>query len=197
MANQIQTQICLDLFTVPPWRRKRKWLSKWPRSVCWCLVSRLCSILCNPLDCSLPGSSVQEILQTRILEWVAISFPRGSFQPRDWTCVSYVSCTAGRFFTCWAPGEAKIQRYQDTKIRYFWINQQCSSLFQGIQDSQFSFWALSVEMGPLEREIDKKKRNGSKVPCWTLWFNYNNTDQLCEHCLWCDSLGSQGKGKSP
>ena len=197
MASQIQTQVCLDLVTMPHCWRKRKWLFKWPSQVCLCLVSQLCATLCNPLDCSLPGSSVHEILQARTLEWVAISFPRGSFQPRDWTCVSCVSCMAGRFFTCWATGEAKIQRYQDRKIRYFWIKQQCNSLFQGIQDSQFSFWALSVEMEPLERETDRKERNGSKVPCWTLWFNYNNADQLCEHCLWCDSLGSWGKGRSP
>ena len=44
------------------------------------------------MDCSPPGSSVHGIFQARILEWVAISFSRGSFQPRDWTHVSYVSC---------------------------------------------------------------------------------------------------------
>ena len=47
---------------------------------------------CNPMDCSLPGSSVHGILQVRILEWVAISFSRGSSQPRDQTCFSCVSC---------------------------------------------------------------------------------------------------------
>ena len=41
--------------------------------------------LCNPVDCSPPGSSVHGILQAKILEWVAISFSRGSFWPRDWT----------------------------------------------------------------------------------------------------------------
>ena len=41
--------------------------------------------LCDPVDCSLPGSSVHGILQARILEWVAISFSRGSSRPRDWT----------------------------------------------------------------------------------------------------------------
>ena len=51
------------------------------------------------MDYSPPGSSVHEIFQSRILEWVAISFSRGSSQPRDWT---RVSCTAGRFFTDWA-----------------------------------------------------------------------------------------------
>ena len=44
--------------------------------------------------CSLPGSSIHGILQARILEWVAIPFSRGSFQPRDWT---QVSCIAGGF----------------------------------------------------------------------------------------------------
>ena len=52
--------------------------------------------LCDAMDCSLPGSTVQEILQARILEWIAISFSRGSFQPRDGT---HISCTTGRFFT--------------------------------------------------------------------------------------------------
>ena len=47
--------------------------------------------LCNPMDCSLPGSSVSWILQTRILEWVVTPFSRGSSQPRDQTCISYVS----------------------------------------------------------------------------------------------------------
>ena len=42
------------------------------------------------MDCSTPGSSVHGILQARILEWVAMSFSRGSSQPRDWTFVSYV-----------------------------------------------------------------------------------------------------------
>ena len=54
------------------------------------------------MDYSPPASSVHEISQARILEWVAISFSRGSSQPRDWTCVS---CTAGRFFTPEPPGK--------------------------------------------------------------------------------------------
>ena len=49
--------------------------------------------------CTLPGSSVHGILLARILEWVAISFSRGSSQPKDWTWVSCGSYIAGRFFT--------------------------------------------------------------------------------------------------
>ena len=58
-------------------------------------VAQLCPILCDPVDCSPPGSSVHGILQARILEWVAISFSRGSSRPRDQT---QVSCIAGRCF---------------------------------------------------------------------------------------------------
>ena len=47
--------------------------------------------LCDPMDCSPPDSSVHRIFQARILEWVAISYSRGSSQTRDWTHVSCVS----------------------------------------------------------------------------------------------------------
>ena len=53
--------------------------------VCCCLVAKLCPTLCNLTDCSLLGSSVFGILQARILEWVAISFPRVSSQPKNQT----------------------------------------------------------------------------------------------------------------
>ncbi|MES6266278.1 hypothetical protein U6R57_12305, partial [Cutibacterium acnes] len=59
-------------------------------------VAQSCPTLCDPMDCSPPGSSVHGILQARILEWVAISFSRGSSQPRDQTQVSHI---AGGFFT--------------------------------------------------------------------------------------------------
>ena len=53
---------------------------------------QLCPTLCNPMDHSPPGSSVHGILQAKILEWVAISFSRGSSCPRNQTLVSYISC---------------------------------------------------------------------------------------------------------
>ena len=66
----------------------------------------LCLTLYNPMDCSLPDSSVHGILQARILEWVqAISSSRGSFRPRDWTHVSCSSWIAGGFFTAEPPGK--------------------------------------------------------------------------------------------
>ena len=51
-----------------------------------------CMTLCDPMDCSLPGSSVHRILQERILEWVAMPSSRGTSTPREWTCISSVSC---------------------------------------------------------------------------------------------------------
>ena len=58
-----------------------------------CSIAQPCLTLCDPMDCSLPGSSVHGIFQTRILEWLAGSYSRGSSQPRDRSSISYVSCT--------------------------------------------------------------------------------------------------------
>ena len=55
-----------------------------------CLVTESCLTLCNPMDCGPPGSSVYGIFQARILEWVAISYSRGSSWPKDGTCVSCI-----------------------------------------------------------------------------------------------------------
>ena len=69
------------------------------------LVTQLCLTLCDPMDCSPPGFSVQEIVQARMLEWVPISFCRGSSQTRNQTWVSYI---AGGFFTVSATREPQI-----------------------------------------------------------------------------------------
>ena len=63
--------------------------------VCVCEVTQSCPTLCDPMDCSLLGSSLHGILQARVLEWVAISFSRGSSRPMDRTQVSRI---AGRRF---------------------------------------------------------------------------------------------------
>ena len=66
-------------------------------------VTQSCPTLCDPMDYSLPGSSICGVFQARILEWVAISFSRRSSPPRDRTQVSQ---TAGRLFTVCAIREA-------------------------------------------------------------------------------------------
>ena len=74
------------------------------------LEAQLCLILCNPMDCSPPGSAVPGISEARILEWVAMPSSRGSSPPRDHT---QVSCIAGRFFTILRhPGSPRIGESQ-------------------------------------------------------------------------------------
>ena len=97
--------------------KSRTRLSDWTELNCYhkchvpCLLeskvldAQLCLTLCDPMDCSPPGSSFHDILQARILEWVAIPFSRGSSQPRDWTQISYI---VSRFFTVGATREGLI-----------------------------------------------------------------------------------------
>ena len=82
---------------------------------CLCVCQSFsCVRLCDPMDCSPPGSSVQGILQARVLEWVAISFSRRSSWSRDWT---HISCIAGRFFTVWATKEVpSVFRYKNSVV---------------------------------------------------------------------------------
>ena len=70
-----------------------------------CLITKLYPTLCNRKDYSSSGSSVHQILQARILQWVAISESMGSSWPRNWT---HISCIAGRFFTTETHGKPEI-----------------------------------------------------------------------------------------
>ena len=101
------------------------WLSSFPITICWrdylfstvyssvpywrlisfkwSEVAQSCPTLCDPMDYSLPGSSVHGVFQARILEWVVISFSRRSSQSRDWTWVSLI---VGRCLTIWATGKS-------------------------------------------------------------------------------------------
>ena len=80
-----------------------------------CSVALSCPTLCDPMDYSPPGSSVHGIFQARTLEWIAVSFSRGSSSPRNGT---QVSCTADRLFTYWAMREAlgKFLQYNDPNV---------------------------------------------------------------------------------
>ena len=85
-----------SLLSEPP--GKPYFVLKWSE-VKWSEVAQSCLTLCNPVDCIPQGSSVHGILQARILEWVTISFSRGSSLPRDGTRVSHIG---GRRFNLWA-----------------------------------------------------------------------------------------------
>ena len=78
----------------------------------YCLVTKSCPTLCNPMDCSPPGSSVHGISQVGILEWVALSCFRGSSQPKDQT---HFSCLAGGCFTTASPWKPRVEFYLTIK----------------------------------------------------------------------------------
>ena len=73
--------------------------------VCVCSVAQLYPTLCDPMDCSPPGSSVHGIVLARILEWVAISSSRGSSWPRDQSASPAALALAGGLFTTEPPGK--------------------------------------------------------------------------------------------
>ena len=88
----------------------RAWLSHQtpptPKHTRACMSAQLCLTLRALMDCSPPGSSIHGILQARIPEWVAVSFSRGSSQPRDRTRVSCVSCIGRQILYHWATWES-------------------------------------------------------------------------------------------
>ena len=77
------------------------------------LWSKECPTLGNPMDCSLPGSSVHGIFQAIVLEWIGISFSRGSSQPRDLTCIF---CIGRWILYPWATWEA-----ENITVSVIWI----------------------------------------------------------------------------
>ena len=92
----------------------KKYFKKIERELVGGLVAQSCPTLCDPTDCSLPGSSVHGIYQARIPKWIVISFSRGSSRPRDRTWVSRI---VGRFadsLLTKPPG--KLERAEDTGV---------------------------------------------------------------------------------
>ena len=96
-----------------------------------CSVAQSCPTFCDPMNWSLPDSSVHGISQARILEWVAISFSRGSYRPRDQT---RISCTASGFFITEPP--AKSPKHDNVIFIFFF-----TFLFQDIKNSLASSYS--------------------------------------------------------
>ena len=81
-------------------------------------VAQSCLTLCDPMDCILSGFSIHGIFQARVLEWVAISFSRGSSPPRDLTPVSH---TVDRGFTIWATREVLLWTFISILWNTIWL----------------------------------------------------------------------------
>ena len=101
------------------------------------LVTQSCLTLRKPTDCSPPGSSVHSISQARVLEWVAITFSRGSSRPRDQTQVSRM---AGKFFTVWAPRKSSSEDHRS------YYEHQLLSVFRATYILFGSFYVLALEL---------------------------------------------------
>jgi len=106
-------------------------------------VAQSCLTVCDPIDCSPPGSTVQGILQARrILEWVAISSSRVFSWPRDWT---QVFCTAGRFFTIWATWEAQPSELPIINSTFHRNKPRLikAKILWPVSEEKFGFWSNS------------------------------------------------------
>ena len=114
---------CLVILEVKKWR-------------CWFSRVRLC----DPMDCSSPGSHVHGILQARILEKVAIPFSRRSSQPRDQTLFS---CTTGKCFIIWAAREALFlaNHFSQWRDPFAWVYLNLLT-FLGMSVPQKAFWEI-------------------------------------------------------
>ena len=113
-----------------------------------------------PMDCRLPGSSVHEILQARILEWVAIPFSRGSSWPRD---RAYISCIPGGFFTIWATREA---------LQIFHVDVSSSAMPFKIHSSAFF-------SSPI---FNKSFLNEQKKACDNFWISHSQNRAFPNAC---------------
>ena len=92
-----------------------------PKNLLW-LVTKSCLTLCDPMGCSPPGSSVHGFSQVRILEWVAISYSKGSSWPRDQTCIS---CIGRQIPYHWATSRAHLM----CSVQFSSVPQSCPTLF--------------------------------------------------------------------
>ena len=116
-------------------------------------VTQSCPTLCDPMDCTLPGSSVHAILQARILEQVAVPFSRGSSQSRNQTQISLI---AGGFFTIWVTREWRAYVLAGKWTRVPCLEGSYQSFFlatlQGNWDlsSPTRDWSSALRLGSLE-----------------------------------------------
>ena len=156
----------------------------------WSEIAQSCLTLCNPMYCSLPGSSVHGIFQARVLAWGAIACSRSS-RSRDWT---QVSCIVGRCFTVWATreviscGEKNQHRLLEYKIRPMWKcsfrhSQPLVTLWSPVGTRLPSWYTLATrgaythlgrncQVQPSERpRLNAQNTRISRASCASAWYN--------------------------
>ena len=126
------------------------------------LVAQSCLTLCDPWAVALQAPLFTGFFQARILEWVAISFTRGSSQPRDRT---WVSCTAGRVFTIWATkGWGSGQIYSGDIISSWWASSLPSHLMEAGDSHQVINSQMCISSPVTLQDPESSGRNTIQVP---------------------------------
>ena len=117
-----------------------------------CVHIQSCPTLCDPVDCSLPGSSVHGVPQGNILELVSMSSSRGSYWPRDWTHVSCISCMGRQIFHYCPTWEAQYYNYVPSYVLPKSSVKYIMEEFQVIWihlDINFCFFEIGVHFGKI------------------------------------------------
>ena len=130
-----------------------------------CSIAHSCPTLCDPIDCSLPDSSVCKILQERKMERIAISYFMGSFQPRDWTLISCISCLAQQILYHWChlenPEPDRNNELSQTEI-FSWVADGTRELEEERAMALLCIWQYLLT-------FSWKRRNISGRECLTRW----------------------------
>ena len=144
-----------------------------------CMLSlQLCLTLCNAMDCCPPGSSVLGILQARMLERVAISSSRGSFQPRDQAPISYISCIDRWFLNHWHHLGSPCQlrgKCEDEKASS-WM-ESTPSLLSSLQSLRFPVAYASTRQEFPDPSILVPRSPGFQIPPQKLWTHWQKSAQ--------------------
>ena len=119
-------------------------------------VAQSCPTLCNSMNCSVPCSSIHGIFQARILEWVAVSFSRGSSWPRDRTWVSHI---AGRLCTTCATRKVLLSLINEQNIS------QDKDLIKPFPRNQNSFKVGLFGMKKNKTTEKRKKKKRKNIDC--------------------------------
>ena len=131
-------------------------------------LNKSCVTLCNPMDCSPPGSPSMEFPRQELWNGVAISYSRGSSQPRDQTWVSWI---ADRFFTVWAT-RAALWGMNSGHPWTAWLKQfggGNKSISQRNKKVEKYLWLLGDKMGERGGPLSPLLQNALQRPCSLFW----------------------------
>ena len=128
----------------------------------WSEVAQSCPTVCDPMDCSLPGSSVHGIFQAVVLEWIAISFSRGSSQARDRTQVSH---SVDRRLTVWTTREV----WYAGSVQFSSVAQSCPTLFDPMNRSTPSLPGVLHHQLPEFTQTHVHRVSDTIQPSHPLW----------------------------